>query len=447
MAFEINRTIQQLGSSLLGIMAATVSTIDVGKPQAVTQILASLAPELLQLDKLIESVYDQKTPITCTGEQLDFWGTLKSTPRKSASSSAGFLIVTGVSGATVPANTFFTVNGVEYKNIVSQALSTITTPFTSVAIQDSIATLTGVSTANLATGMTVTVSGSSITAVNGVKKIAVLSPTSISFSVTASNLSTMTSASTVTYVGASIPVISTDVGEITNQPAYSPVELVDELTNVDSKGFVGVGVLGGGLVGGSEEETDDLYRRRVIQAWQANTALFDPDTIADLVLRAPNVEQAIVARTTPNVGDVTVYVLRAGSGSFTPTELNDMRETVFTIAPPNTPIESIYIEPVTPVVVNITIQNVVPNTPSMKAAIVSEIEALLASIKTPNRDLLKEAVEAAIYSAVEYSSINLEESISGIAYNKIESATLVSPSSNVVISPNQIAVLGTVTFI
>ncbi len=443
MAFEINRTIQQLGSSLLGIMAATVSTIDVGKPQAVTQILASLAPELLQLDKLIESVYDQKTPITCTGEQLDFWGTLKSTPRKRASSSAGFLIITGVSGATVPANTFFTVNGVEYKNIASQALSTVTTPFTSVAIQDSIATLTGVSTANLATGMTVTVSGSSITAVNGVKKIAVLSPTSISFSVTASNLSTMTFASTVTYVGASIPVISTDVGEITNQPAYSPVELVDELTNVDSKGFVGVGA----LVGGSEEETDDLYRRRVIQAWQANTALFDPDTIADLVLRAPNVEQAIVARTTPNVGDVTVYVLKAGSGSFTPTELNDMRETVFTIAPPNTPIESIYIEPVTPVVVDITIQDVVPNTPSMKAAIVSEIEALLASIKIPNRDLLKEAVEAAIYSAVDYSSINLEESISGIAYNKIESATLVSPSSNVVISPNQIAVLGTVTFI
>jgi len=443
MAFEINKTIQQIGSALLGIMAATVSSIDVGKPQAITQILASLAPELLQMEKIIESTYDQKTPITCTGEQLDFWGVLKNTPRKRASSASGFVVITGVNGTTVPANTLFSINGVEYKNLASQTLAVITTAFTSVAIQDSVATLTGVNTSNLATGMSVTISGSSITALNGVRKIAVISPTQITFSTTASNLTTTASTSTATYTGAVIPVVSTTVGDNTNQPAYSTVELIDIITNVDSKGFVGSGA----IVGGAEEEVDDPYRRRVIQAWQANTALFDEDTIRDLVLRKPNVEQAVVARTTPSVGDVTVYVLKSDLGSFTSPELDDMRETVFAIAPPNTPIESIYVEQVTPQVINVTISSVVPNTATMKAAIVSEIEALFASIKIPNRDLLKEALEAAIYSAVDYGVLDLQDSIAGIEYTNLVSATLVSPTANVTISPNQIAVLGTVSFV
>lgn len=110
-------------------------------------------------------------------------------------------------------------------------------------------------------------------------------------------------------------------GSSGNQPAAATLALVDPVAGVDSSLVVGAG----GLTGGSEEETLDLWRGRVAAAWRQITTYGAPaGRVEDYITWAraahPSVTAALVQPHALGIGTVLVRPICDGLLDRLPTE-------------------------------------------------------------------------------------------------------------------------------
>lgn len=237
-------------------------------------------------------------PDTATGAYLERWGSYVSINRNAATQATGEAIFTGTVGTVIPLGTLFiSSDSLVYETTAAATISNNTISISSLTRTGTTATANTASAHNLASGMEVTIAGAVETDYNGLVAITVVDADTFTYTVDNSPSTPATGTITVAVDSINIAVISQDYGSTTNQEAGSQLTLSTPIAGVDST--IWVPYLD--IASGTDTETDEEYRSRVLYRYQNPIAMFTPNAI-----KSKARERAGVTRVWVNeAGDVT----------------------------------------------------------------------------------------------------------------------------------------------
>jgi uncharacterized phage protein gp47/JayE len=230
-------------------------------------------------------------PDTASSAYLERWGSYVSITRNPATQSTGSIVFTGVAATSIPSGTVLTSSDSRsYTTSTATPISLSTINITSLVRSGTLATATCSSDHLLATGMTVTVAGADQTEYNGSVVITVTSANSFTYSVTGSPTTPATGTITVSATSAYVTVTSVGYGALTNQVSGTQLTLASAISGVDSTAYVSFDEIGGG----TDAESDEEYRARVLYRYQNPISLFNESSIKTEVFKRPGVTRAWV---------------------------------------------------------------------------------------------------------------------------------------------------------
>ena len=382
---------------------------------------------------LIEQLLDQAFPQSAVDEYLDRWAGYEDLERLSATSATGDVVVTGLAGSTIPTNTSFSsVDGTEYLSTGAVSLTSQTFNITALTFSGGAATATTVDH-NLATGIEITVAGAVETEYNGVVVVTVVDEDTFTYPVTGTPSSPATGTITGSFSGAIVSVESSDTGSATNQSSGAVLSLTSPVSGVDEDAFVRML----GVQGGSDDETDDQLRVRVLQSRENIIANFNAAAIEKQARTVAGVTRVFVKPITPSVGDVTIYFMRDGDLNPFPDagEVNAVKAAIVEILPANSDEGGVIVSSPSPVTTNYTFSAISPDTTTMRSAISANLQAFYDDSVEFEVSITEDKYRSAI--------INTQDTETG---DFLQSFTLSSPSADITISDGEIGVLGTVSF-
>ena len=208
--------------------------------------------------------------------------------------------------------------------------------------------------------------------------------------------------------------------------AATPIPNVDDPIYVDFDG----------ITGGTETESVDDYRARVIYRWQNPVTLFNKAAITVEATKINGVTRVWVREITPDVGQVTIYFMRDNDANPipSPTQRNIVKDQVLTIKPVTTSNVDVILGALTPVNVDFTFSDLDPNTSTMQAAITTALESYFSTSTNEGQNVDEDAYRSAIST-----------SISKIG-EKVVTFALASPTGDVAVTDGQIATLGSISY-
>ena len=398
---------------------------------------------------LVRDLERQLFPQTAEGEFLEFWGGYEGLERNPATGASGTISLPGTAGTIIPALTQFTAaNGVTYQSTSATSISEVGQAISSLTRSGSTVTATTSSAHSLATGIDATISGAVETQYNGTFEIVVTGETTFTYTIATTPSTPATGTIGVTGTYAIVPVSAVTAGIATNLSAASVLTLVTAIAGSDNSGFVQFG----GLSGGSEVETDDEYRARIILGRSSIEGVFTPDQIELAALSISGNTRAFIVKPTISVADpdpgpgfvpvpgqVAVYILRDNDDNIIPTQgiLNQTKTRIIErgALPANTSETDLYVFAPVPVETNFTFTSITPDTPTMRTAIRNYLDAFFRDSVTFEVDI----TEATYLGAIQ----NTQDLTTGAF---LQSFALAAPSGTIIIDAGEIAVLGTVTF-
>ena len=227
-------------------------------------------------------------------------------------------------------------------------------------------------------------------------------------------------------VGAA-PVVAVTSGAGTTAIESTALNLVSPVSGVNSAATVAVG----GLTGGSDVESDDSLRARLIERIQQPPHGGDAQDYLNWALEVPGVTRVWVFPAESGLGTVTIRFVR------------DLDGVDAAIIPDSTEVATLqaYLDarrPVTAVVLvgaptasvlNFVIQGLNPSTIAVKAAVEAELRDLIFREAIPGGTLLLSHIRSAISAATGETDY-----------------VLLSPAANVISSTSQITLMGAVTW-
>lgn len=397
----------------------------------VTSTASRFADIYIDLVRLLRETFPQ----TATEEFLDQHGEVFGVTRLPATVAAGNIVINGTAGIAIPINTeFSSANGFLYTSSASVSVNNINVNITSLTRTGQTARATFTSDHNLASSISVTISGATQSEYNGTFVITVISKTEIEYTISGTPVTPATGSPALSANIAIIPVESQLTGFDKNQNSGARLNLTSSIVGVQSAGFADFE----GITGGSDIETDEHYRVRIIDERSNLEALFDEAQIRQVVFTIAGVTRIKVKKITPDVGQVTILFVRDNdSGTIIPSagEIADVKNALLDIIPAHTDPDDVIVLAPTPVTVNFTFTALSPDTPELRAAITSNLAAFFREEVDFEQTISQDKYRGVISTTVDPAS--------GTTVN---SFTLSTPSGNVSVSTNQIAVLGSVSF-
>lgn len=372
-------------------------------------------------------------PQTASGEFLDQHGEIFGVSRLQATKAAGIANIEGTATTVIPNNTQFTNSiGNTYITTASSTITTTIQNVTTLTRTGQTAKATFASNHNLASNMTVTIAGAVQTEYNGSYKITVTSPTTFEYTITGSPATPATGTITTTATYAALSIESVTTGASNNLESGAKLILSSPIVGANNNAFVTFN----GITGGADIEDDDSYRVRIIDERASFEALFDVAQIRQQVFTVPGVTRVKVKQITPGVGQVTILFVRDDDpGSIIPDagEIQDVKDVI--LVPAHTDPNDVFVLAPTPVTTNFTFTALSPDTPELRAEISSRLYAFFREQVDFEETIIQDRYRGIIAATVDPST-----------GEELETFTLSSPVGNIVVSTNQIAVLGTVTF-
>lgn len=175
--------------------------------------------------------------------------------RKSASYAVGTIFAQDVLATLIPFDSQFSYGDILYKSTADREITSNSFSITSVSRAGTVATFIISSDHGLVSGATVTTSGTGVANFNKTATITLISSNSFSITVDDSGATSATGG-TLTYLGASIPIISTTAGANTN---------INGSVNISSLS-ISLAICGTtvyGISGGADSESDDSLQARL----------------------------------------------------------------------------------------------------------------------------------------------------------------------------------------
>ena len=234
------------------------------------------------------------------------------------------------------------------------------------------------------------------------------------------------------------PIISQEVGADTNLLEGDQLSLISPINNVDPA-VVGAG----GMAGGQDDETPEVFRARLLVAIRAHSIGSQEDRYEVAALSAPGVTRVFVDPRQPSVGAVTIRFMldevRAPTGIPVGTDgiipilesLGDqlLVEQAIIAAKIRPPAATVYISAPVPKLVDIEINNLTPDTPETRASVDLEIADFFKRSTSPGSTMEPSNLSAAI------SSVALEDS-----------HELTDPIAPVTSLPGELLLVGDITY-
>lgn len=245
--------------------------------------------------------------------------------------------------------------------------------------------------------------------------------------------------------GAQFVTVGTITAHTTTPAIYVRAAEPGELGNTDSgasldpvvtvPGYTAFLVDTDGLIGGTEDESDDSFRQRILFHKQNPPHGGIPAEYIEWAQTKAGVTRVFVIRATPQPGSVTVYFMMDGIGTGVPnsTDVDAMKDILFALAPGSA---EVLVYAPTPVTINVTVTGLVPNTAAMQDAVREELKAMF----------LRKAEPATVTTPFVFHHAWLTEAVAMAP--KWKSSQVTTPAGDTTLSTaGQIPVLGTVTFV
>lgn len=382
----------------------------------------------------LEEVLKQAFWDTSTNDYLERQAAWFGITRNPATKSTGNIVSSGIAASVIPSGSSVQdSSGVEYTTTSSATLSTNAITLTSLTRSGSTATATTPSDHNLASGISVTISGAVETEYNGTFVITTVTDTTFTYTVTGTPSSPATGTIITTQTTALAPVESVDFGVDTNQDSGAELTYVTPISGVNNSSFVDVD----GIDGGADQENDTDFRERFIARVQNPIALFNIAAIENQAKLVSGVTRVFVREVTPAAGQVTVYFVRDNEESIIPTSVDvaNVKTSLLLIKPAHTADADVIVTAPTAKTVNFTFSALSPNTTTMQTAINNSLAVLFRDDTDVGVDLIEDAYRSAIYNTI--------DSETG---DRVLSFTLATPTGDIATAASEIPVLGTVSY-
>lgn len=425
----VNRVRADVSSALPGLdPTLRNSLID-----AIVVACAGRAKDLYDdMQRLIREYFPQ----TASLDFLDLQGEIFGVTRLPASRAVGVVnYETSIAGLAIPLGTLMSSSdGLIYETTASAVALAVSLGATSVTRAGSVVTFLASSAHGLATGQTVTISGAVEVNYNGSFIITVISEFAFTYTITGTPTSPATGTILAAAIYAPAPARALENGEAGNKDSGAAFEFVTPIVSY-ATGYANFF----GLAGGADTETDSRYRQRIIYTRANLEALFDEAQIVRTVLQSvPGATRVQVKKIYPVIGAVTVYFVKDDDPISiipTPGDVAAALAGVLAITPAHTSPSDVYVLAPTPIPVNFAIDSLTPDTPELRAAILSNLDAFFRE-----QISIEESITQDKYRGIIVTSA---DPLTGV---DVESFNLTSPIGDIVIGVGEIAILGTVVF-
>ena len=374
-------------------------------------------------------------PDTATGTFLTRWAAIWGKQLLASTKSNGLAVATGTAGATIPAATTLTVNGVG--NFITTALATISAQ--TIDIDDltragSTATAKTASAHGLANGVSVTVAGAANAEYNITAEITVTAADEFEYTITGTPPNELGTSATASFTTASVSIESEDFGSEVNLDAGTQLKLQSPIVNVDDTLTTDFSAIGGG----TDQESEASLRLRTLDRIQNPVANFNVAAITEIAKTIAGVTRVFVESITPEVGQVTIYFMRDNDTNPIPSgsEVAEVRTAIETIVPVTTDeTVDVFILAPTGIPVDFTFLTLTPNTITMQNAILANLQQFFDEETTVGINIDEDAYRSAIFNTIDTET-----------GDRVETFSLSTPAADVAIATGEIGVLGNVVY-
>lgn len=382
---------------------------------------------------IIKKAQDELMPDTATGDFLKRWGGMKGIQPNSASQSYGYVTATGdVSSVIGNDATLQYANGNVYKLNNDYTIETHIVSIQILTRDGTTAHATSASSHNFASGNTVLIAGAIQSEYNGSKQIIVTSETTFDFEVSGSPIVPATGTITASLDCANLYVTSVNFGAATNLYGGSKLTFTSSIAGIDNTAIVQYS----GLTGGYDIENDPSYRERILDAYGNPVSYFNVPELTALTKSVSGITRCWIKEITPEVGDVTIYFVLDNAANIIPTpqDIDNVKNKILTIKPAHVNPDFIYVLAPTPIVVDFVFSTIDPNTATMRQAITENLRQFFIDYPQVGESIPEVAYTSTIYQTIDPATGKF-----------IKSFTLTSPSSDIIVTSGQLAVLGSVS--
>lgn len=405
-----------------------------GKNHWLGAIVTASANRIYDFYLQLKVAIRENFPDTATGEYLIRWAAIWGKQQIPASKSNGNAVATGVTGSPIAIGTVMTVSGVG--NFISTAAATISDNIVNIDDLTRAGSTVTAATADdhgLANGVSVTIAGAVNTEYNGTFTVTVTGDDAFQYEIVGTPPDEIGTSATAAFTTASVPVESEDFGQAVNLDAGTQLRLQSPIIGVDDTLTVDFGAVGGG----TDEESEDSLRARMLDRIQNPVAHFNVAAITEKAKEIAGVTRVFVQEVTPDVGQVTVYFMRDNDPNPIPTssEVDKVKENILTIKPANTADSDVIVEAPTGVVVDYVFTALTPDTSTMRDAITANLRQFHDERTSVGVNIDEDAYRSAIF--------NTRDTVTG---DLVQTFTLSAPVGDIAIATGEIGILGTVTY-
>lgn len=406
----------------------------------ISGLVSSLSAGIDDNNSIIKEVLRQLFPQTATGDYLKFWGNMIGLVIKTSQKSTGYINIVGSANTEIIANTTLQkADGTQYKTITTTTLATQLINITTLERVGTTAIATTTSDHNLATGMQIVIAGANQLDYNKTATIIATESNKFTYQVDNAPITPATGSITATATFSKIQVVCDTAGTLGNITSGTQLQLTSPIENVNDIAFTSFE----GVFGGIDDETEDNFRVRVLEAWSNNLAPFTNKGIEIfLINQISAITRVWVFDATPNAGQTTIYFVNDGEINILPNsiQLNEAKTKIIDTAnggikPANMNDNAVIVLSPIPYTINFNFSSLTPNTPQMKEAIKSRLTDYFRSIEVS----LGKDISEATYNNVIYSAIDSQG-------KSLSAFTLTSPIGDIDITSNQLPILGDITF-
>ena len=332
-----------------------------------------------------------------------WWLDITGLTRHQPAPARGSVVITGTAGSIVPTGAELTANGNTYTVDDAVTIVTQTLAGRSSRSLGMTAVFETASPHNLASGVMLTISGAATTALNGTFEILVIDATTFSYEIKdALAESPVESSLVATGAWANAVVTASVAGTQNNIDADSDLSFGTPPTGIDAA----VRATFSGVVDGTDLETVESFRERILEALGTDFGMFTADEIELVARQVPGVTRVFVRKPLrehkdgfPLEGQVRIAFLRENDVDPIPSafEVEQVRQKIHAdLVPAHTLDEDVEVLAPERYDLDIHFRSISPDTPGMRVSIRNQVLQFLAEEAEWGGTLEVEALRCAI---------------------------------------------------
>ncbi len=370
-----------------------------------------------------------------------WWNAITRLNPLDAAPARGKVVMTGVAGTIVDAGLSLSANNIDYSVDVSTAVVAQDIAAANLSRSGTTAIFETAIPHDLATGMSLDISGAAQSDYNRSAVITVTAANEFTYDLDGATPATpATGTPRAAGAWAVAHLTARTTGQAANIDAGGTLTVNDGPDGLDAVALVTFG----GLAGGSEVESTEAFRARTLEALGTDFGMFTAGEIKIVAKTVPGVTKVWVREATLDAvngvaeGQVKIAFIRGGDANPFPStqEVEDVKAVIVsTIMPAHTAPEDIMVMSPTPLTVNFSFASITPDTASMRRAIVAQL-----------RQYFAESVDYATGISVDDYRCAIRDTYDRDGRANLKSFVLSSPTIEIAVEANELPVLGAVTF-